>query len=355
MSEEINPEDGIQLLRTIAAHRDYVRRGMQLLTHAIERRALAHDLSKLSPDEFAGFSRINKAAREYPYGSDEYRAGLKAEKSTIDLHYSRNTHHPEWVTDQERWMPVESAPGYEVSDFGRVRSVDRVVPREGEKGPLSRRGDMMALNITPKGYRRVQLRVDSKPSNRLVHVLVAEAFVEGRTSERIEVNHEDGRKLNNWHLNLSWVTPSENQQHAYDTGLKKPCVKWVYTCGEHPDLELVGGERMAAALRELGYNASAAGIWNAATGDHATHCGLHIKAQPVQEDEGVPAAEAMGFLDLIEMVIDWRSAYLTYGSQGTWDENMARQIERYREQFSSAQWWMINQVSAWLIAEESRQ
>lgn len=89
-------DDEIQLIRTVLAHRDYVRLGLQAIMHDLEHRALEHDISKLSPDEFSGFARINKAAREHPYGSEEYRAGLRQEKPTIDLHYSRNRHHPEF-------------------------------------------------------------------------------------------------------------------------------------------------------------------------------------------------------------------------------------------------------------------
>lgn len=93
--DQPSAEDQVQLLRTIAAHRDYVRIGLQSITQELERRALEHDVSKYSPDEFSGFARINKAAREHPYGSEEYKAGLRQEKPTIDLHYSRNRHHPE--------------------------------------------------------------------------------------------------------------------------------------------------------------------------------------------------------------------------------------------------------------------
>lgn len=55
--------------------------------------------------------------------------------------------------------------------------------------------------------------------------------------------------------------------------------------------------------------------------------------------------ESMGLFDLVEMVCDWRGAYLGYGSQGTWRENIARQHERYAGWFSKEQWWVIKQVA----------
>lgn len=175
MSENVNPIDAVLTLRTMIAHITHVRAGLERAADDLRRRSLLHDLSKLSADEFEGFTRINRAAREHSYGSEEYRAGLRVEKPTIDLHYSRNSHHPE---HHEAQLPT-------------------------------------------------------------------------------------------------WAEP--------------------HLC----------------------------------------------------------RAEAMGWLDLVEMVCDWRAAYLAYGSQGTWEENINRQRERYAqgEWFSVGQWWLIEQVARWVAAE----
>jgi hypothetical protein len=90
----INPLDAAQLLRTLLLHNRHVEGGLLLIRQELERRAHHHDDSKLTADEFGGFSRINAAAREFPYNSPEYRAGLDAERTVIDLHYARNSHHP---------------------------------------------------------------------------------------------------------------------------------------------------------------------------------------------------------------------------------------------------------------------
>lgn len=95
MSEELNPQDVFGLLRSYSRHRDYVRAALSRVVDELNQRAIVHDASKMMDDEFAGFSRINAAARINKFGSPEYKDGMKRERSTIDLHFSRNSHHPE--------------------------------------------------------------------------------------------------------------------------------------------------------------------------------------------------------------------------------------------------------------------
>lgn len=92
----IEPIDALQLLRTIEIHCRYVRTGLRTVANELTERGERHDDSKLFHDEFGGFSRINRIAREHPYGSAEYREALRSEKFTTDWHYTRNRHHPEY-------------------------------------------------------------------------------------------------------------------------------------------------------------------------------------------------------------------------------------------------------------------
>jgi hypothetical protein len=97
MSENTSyePQDAFGLLRSYIAHRAYLGEAVGLVTAALDRRVIVHDLSKLRDDEFAGFSRINAAARINKFGSPEYVEGMKRERGTIDTHFKRNSHHPE--------------------------------------------------------------------------------------------------------------------------------------------------------------------------------------------------------------------------------------------------------------------
>lgn len=68
------------------------------------------------------------------------------------------------------------------------------------------------------GYLRVTLWKPSK-QRWLLHRLVAECFLE-KVEGKTFVNHIDGDKTNNEVSNLEWVTQSENEKHAFSTGLK---------------------------------------------------------------------------------------------------------------------------------------
>jgi hypothetical protein len=98
MSESFTPSDAFGLLRSYSRHRDFVRLALLCVIQDIERRSVVHDASKMLDDEFSGFARINAIARVHKFGSEEYSASMKQEKATIDLHFSRNTHHPERPT-----------------------------------------------------------------------------------------------------------------------------------------------------------------------------------------------------------------------------------------------------------------
>ena len=118
--------------------------------------------------------------------------------------------------EEDFWMdsPYE---GYQVHPSGMVRTVDRFI--SNGKARVLKRGQLLKAHLTNVGYRDVSIYYEGKRVHKTVHRLVAETFLENVEGKR-EVNHMNGDILDNDVTNLEWVTPSENVQHAYRTGLK---------------------------------------------------------------------------------------------------------------------------------------
>lgn len=111
--------------------------------------------------------------------------------------------------ENERWLPVVGYEGlYEVSDLGRVRSVDAMVAGVFGRTQI-RRGKI--LKQSPSGsYLAVVLSKCGKIKTHRIHKLVLEAFV-GPRPDGCEARHFPDRDIRNNRLsNLSWGTALEN-------------------------------------------------------------------------------------------------------------------------------------------------
>lgn len=96
---EYTPQDAFGLVRSYLRHRMFVGQAITRVAQELEQRAIVHDASKMSDDEFAGFARIHAAARINKFGSPEYSESMARERATIDKHFARNTHHPEFYAE----------------------------------------------------------------------------------------------------------------------------------------------------------------------------------------------------------------------------------------------------------------
>ena len=112
--------------------------------------------------------------------------------------------------NQEKWKDINGYEGlYQVSNMGRVKSLERAVPsKNGSKRTIRER--ILKSRITPNGYSQVFLfNGRRKGKLLLVHRLVCEAFHEN-PENKPEVNHINENKLDNRACNLEWVTRKEN-------------------------------------------------------------------------------------------------------------------------------------------------
>jgi hypothetical protein len=121
---------------------------------------------------------------------------------------------------EERWLPVPGFEGaYEVSDLGRVRSLDHYVDVATRWGGTAKRFQRGRVLSSGKGtdYPSVNLFVDGQVTHRRTHVLVAAAFLGPRPHGQ-EVCHKNGDKQDCRAVNLRYGTPVSNTADKYEHG-----------------------------------------------------------------------------------------------------------------------------------------
>ncbi len=97
---------------------------------------------------------------------------------------------------------------YAITDEGKVYSDNSGLMKTRNKGNT----EYQIINF---------MRKDGTKKTYRLHRLVLMAFNPVKDMDKLEVNHIDGNKKNNNLSNLEWCTPSENQRHAFNTGLQK--------------------------------------------------------------------------------------------------------------------------------------
>lgn len=100
------------------------------------------------------------------------------------------------------WKEVKGYSDYEVSSEGDIRN--------------KKTKQLIAPQKNKNGYYSLKVYREHKPYTKMVHRLVAVAFM-GESD--LEVNHKDGNKTNNKVSNLEYVSKSDNIKHAYNLGL----------------------------------------------------------------------------------------------------------------------------------------
>jgi hypothetical protein len=106
--------------------------------------------------------------------------------------------------DGEIWVPL--LRDYEISNMGRVVS---------NKGTYKR---IMRTYLNNRDYHIIHLRINNKRFAYTVHRLVALIFLSNTDPNKTTVNHHFG-KDDNKAASLSWMTQTENTNHAISNGL----------------------------------------------------------------------------------------------------------------------------------------
>lgn len=102
---------------------------------------------------------------------------------------------------------------YQVSSFGRVRSLDKNIPNRWG-GFRFIPGKEMSLVSDRSGYKKVGFRSPGVYIRFSVHRLVGFCFIENKLNKP-SINHKNGIKFDNRVSNLEWVTAQENTIHSF--------------------------------------------------------------------------------------------------------------------------------------------
>ena len=119
----------------------------------------------------------------------------------------------------EVWRDIPGYEGlYQVSDLGRVRSLDRISVSSNNR-VRELKGFVLKQTLNIHGRPYVTLSKDGKPRKYTTHRLVMLSFI-GLRPEGYQILHADGDCLNNKLSNLSYDTQSENMIDMYRYGGK---------------------------------------------------------------------------------------------------------------------------------------
>lgn len=110
---------------------------------------------------------------------------------------------------EEIWKDIVGYEGsYQVSNLGRVRSLDR----KDAKGSKIK-GKLLIIYQNRCGYMQAALYKNAKPKLIYVHRLVATAFIPNLNNYRV-INHKDEDKTNNRVDNLEWCDYKYNNNYG---------------------------------------------------------------------------------------------------------------------------------------------
>jgi len=134
----------------------------------------------------------------------------------------------------EIWRDIKDYEGlYQVSNLGRVKSLERVV--KNKNGYRVVRERIIKTSNNNSGYETVSLVRKGKYKTYLVHRLVAMTFpdlidwtedAKGKPFEELQVNHKNEfEKTNNCVHNLEWCTANYNNNYGTHTERQRNKIK----------------------------------------------------------------------------------------------------------------------------------
>lgn len=126
--------------------------------------------------------------------------------------------------NNEIWKDIPNFSNYQVSNMGNVKSKDWIIKSKiKNNSKIIRKGKILKPIKYKTNYCAVDLSKNKKIKRILIHILVAETFLDKKdfkcmpdedknliNLDKLEVNHKDENPLNNNVSNLEWCTSKYN-------------------------------------------------------------------------------------------------------------------------------------------------
>lgn len=156
----------------------------------------------------------------------------------------------------EEWRPIPGyEESYEVSNLGRIRSLDRYCLGKDGRSEFHA-GKILTCGPGKYGYAVVGLRDGEKKHTRTVHSIVAEVFLGPRPPRR-DVMHLNGNRLDNRACNLRYGTRAENLHQTYEYGGRAANGKLTKEQAIEVRRRMDRGESPIDLAKEFGVNSAA--------------------------------------------------------------------------------------------------
>ena len=121
--------------------------------------------------------------------------------------------------ESEIWKSHPEYTEIEVSTLGKVRTIDRVVPR-GENGTRFLKGRVLKQYSDKDGYLKTSIPINGKRITKIVHRLVAQTFLSNPDNLPM-INHKSCIRDDNRVENLEWCDASYNQKYREKHGVSQ--------------------------------------------------------------------------------------------------------------------------------------
>lgn len=165
---------------------------------------------------------------------------------------------------KEEWRAIPNfEKRYEVSNMGQIRSVDYV-------DSMGRRRTSCVLKPSKnkQGYMKVVLTLNGNRYTRLVHRLVAAAFISNPFNLPM-INHKDEKKANNLVENLEWCDSTYNNNYG-TSNYRQARTKGKKVAQYSPDGRFIADYySLSEAARRTGFSQGA--IYNGVSTGRATN------------------------------------------------------------------------------------